>query len=134
MSVFDRILKEVPEGLVLYTPVKRKRFVVKSIESKRERMVFLAGTTPIEVSKKCWNGVPDFLRGKGWVEIRPEHVVLDKLREGSFEKYLRENSLDDTTRESQGSYAVPLLKYLDIVEVNPSPPSRIRLKQSSTEK
>ena len=124
--VFDRILNEVPVGLVLRTPVQGKKF--KVVAKEPERLVFLAGITHIEVSKDCWNGVPDFLKGKGWVEIRAEHVVLEKLREGSFERYLREHSVNDKSRESQACYVVPLLEHIGIVEIDPSPPSRVRLK------
>lgn len=123
--MFDRILKEVPVGLVLYTPVKRKPFRVERKES--ERLVFLAGITKIEVSKDCWNGIPDFLRGKGWVEIGAKHEVLEKLSVGTLERYLRKNSVNDKSRESQGSYAAPLLEHLKIVEVQHKRPSKVRL-------
>jgi hypothetical protein len=132
LSVFDRILKKVREGLVLYTPVQEKEFKVKSVEP--ERIVFLAGITPIEVSKNCWNGIPNFLKGKGWVRIGAEHVVLEKLPIGTLERYLRENSVSDKSRESQGCYVAPLLEYLNIVEVYHGIPSKVRLKTSSTEK
>jgi hypothetical protein len=63
------------------------------------------------------------------VEISPEHVVLEKLRDGSFEKYLREHSITDKSKESQVAIAVPFLEYLGIVEVNPQKPSKLRLKK-----
>lgn len=124
--VFDRILKEIPEGLVLYTPVQRKQFKVKSKEP--ERLVFFTGKTNIEVSKACWNGIPDFLRGKGWVEIKAKHEDLDKLEEGTLERFLREHSIHDKSKESQGCYVAPLLEHLNIVEIYHGRPSKVRLK------
>lgn len=125
MTIFDRILKEVRVGFVLYTPVQEKQFEVKAVEP--ERLVFFTGQTRIEVSKNCWNGVPNFLRGKGWVRIGAEHVVLEKLPIGSLERYLRENSINDKSKESQGSYVAPLLEHLKIVEVRRKRPSAVRL-------
>jgi hypothetical protein len=52
--VFDRILKEIPEGLVLYTPVQRKQFKVKSKEP--ERLVFFTGKTNIGFQKLVGTG------------------------------------------------------------------------------
>jgi hypothetical protein len=128
MSVFERIVKEIPEELVLHTPVQRKPFKVKSVEPERERLVFFVGKTNIEVSKTCWNGIPDFLRGKGWVEIRAKHEGLEKLDEGTLERYLREHSIHDKSRESQGCYVASLLEHLNIVEVDHRRPSKLRLK------
>ena len=107
LTVFDRILKQVPEGLVLYTPVQEKPFKVE--RKGPDRLVFLTGITNIEVSKDCWNGIPDFLICKGWVKIGAKHVVLKKLSAGTLERYLRENSFNDKSRESQGSYVTPCL-------------------------
>lgn len=125
LSLFDRILKEVPVGLVLYTPVQRKPFSVKCKEP--DRIVFLVKKTKIEVSKDCWNGIPDFLRGKGWVKIGAKHEVLEKLSTGTLERYLRENSVNDKSRASQGSYVAPLLEHLKIVEVRHEKYSAVRL-------
>lgn len=83
MTLFERIQKEIPDGLVLKTPVVGKRFKVKSIES--ERLVFFVGTkTKIKVSKACWNGIPDFLKGKDWVKIGAKHGVTTKVEEGTL--------------------------------------------------
>ena len=124
--MFDRIQKEIPKGLLLYTPVLRSKFEVKSIEP--ERLVFLAGKTNIEVSRTCWNGITDFLEGKDWVRIGALHDTLEKIPEGTLERYLRENSSKDKSKESQASYVASLLEHLGIAEVHHGRPSQIRLK------
>jgi hypothetical protein len=126
MSVFERIQKEIHEGLILYTPVQRREFVVKRVEV--DRLVFFVGKTNIEVSKDCWNGIPNFLKDKDWVTIGALHETLDKIPSGTLERYLRENSTNDKSKESQGCYVVSLLEHLKIVEVYHGRPSQIRLK------
>ncbi|MCW4035400.1 MAG: hypothetical protein NWF03_08565 [Candidatus Bathyarchaeota archaeon] len=125
MNLFDRILDEVPVGLELYTPVRRKPFRVERKEP--ERLVFLVKRTKIVVSKDCWNGIPDFLRSRGWVPIGAKHEVLENLSHGTLERYLREISVKDTRRESQGCYVVPLLEHLKIVEVRYNKRSEVKL-------
>ena len=125
MSLFDKILKEVPVGLELYTPVRRKPFRVEHKEY--ERLVFVVKNTKIEVSKDCWNGIPEFLKGRGWVPIGAKHEVLENLSHGTLERYLRENSVKDKSKASQGCYVVPLLEHLKIVEVRYNRRSEVKL-------
>lgn len=125
LDVFDKILSKVPEGLVLYTPVLNRPFIVERKDSAQ--LVFLTGKTNIEVSRKCWNKIPAFLRGKGWVKIGAKHAVLKKLPEGTLERFLRENSFSDKSKGSQGCYVAPLLEYLGIVAVRHSRPSAVKL-------
>ena len=124
MSIFNKILSEVPDDLVLYTPVNRKPFQV--LRKEQNKIIFLVQKTKIAVSKDCLNGIPNFLKNKGWVKIGAKHVVLKKLPKGTLERYLRENSATKK-RSSQGSYVVPLLEYLNIVQVIHKKPSAVKL-------
>ena len=124
MSVFERITKEMRSGMVLYTPVRRKQFIVDSIDA--EKLVFRVGTkTPIRIPKVCWDDIPNFLRGRGWVEIRPKHDVAPR---GSFGEYLDTFWEEGKTHASAAEYVVPVLEHLGIVEVDHSAPSKVRLK------
>lgn len=125
MSVFERITREIHNGLVLYTPVQRKLFTVKSVEP--DRLVFLVGKTDIKVSRACWNGIPNFLKGNDWVKIGAKHEVTVKVEIGTLERYLRECSISKS-KQSQGSYVASLLEHIKIVEVDHGRPSRVRLK------
>jgi hypothetical protein len=128
MSVFERILKEIHEGQILYTPVRNKAFTVKSL--KTEKIVFTVGKkkTKIIVPKDCWNGIPIFLNGKDWVKIGAKHESTEHVLFGTLERCLDE--CPDKNSESAGSYVASVLEYLKIVEVDPKRPSKIRLLKS----
>ena len=111
--------------MVLYTPVQHNSFKVKSVDDKE--VVFFVRKTNIEVSKQCWNGIPNFLKNKGWVLIGANHIASTKLDEGTLEKYLRYYTTSKS-KHSQASYVAPLLEYLKIVDVDHNRPSKIKLK------
>ena len=125
MSVFDKILKGIKEGMVLYTPVQRKQFRVHSVDDKK--LVFFVGTkTKIEVPRACWDGIPSFLKGRDWVKIGAKHESTEKVLPGSLERYL--DGCPNKTSASAAEYVAPVLEYLNIVEVDNSRPSKIRLR------
>jgi len=127
MSVFERIAEEIDSGMILYTPVRRARFTVDSVDAENGMVVFFVGTkTRIKIPKACWDGVSSFLRGKDWVEIGARH---DTAPLGTFEEYLDRFWKQGKTHASAASYVVPVLEHLGIAEVDHGIPSRIRLKQ-----
>lgn len=82
--------------------------------------------TEIKVSKTCWNGIPDFLKGKEWVKIGAKHEVSASVDDFTLEKYLRKCT-SSKSKQSQGIYVASLLEYLKVVEVDHSRPSKVRL-------
>lgn len=107
--------------MVLHTPIKRKQFTVKSVET--DRIVFSVGSgLTISVPKACWDGIPNFLRDKGWVEAKPRHQVAER---GTLEEYL--DRCLPKRHASWGSYVVPILERLGIVEVYRQRPFRVKL-------
>ena len=83
MSEFERIMKEMHSGLVLYTPVKKVLFRIDSIDP--EKLVFSVGAkTTIPIPRRCFDGIPQFLRGKGWVKIGPGYNVAQPDFAGVF--------------------------------------------------
>jgi hypothetical protein len=69
MSVFDRILKEISDGMKLYTPVERVEFEIKLVQN--DKVVFSVGAKPtlIPIPKAIWNDIPDFLGDHKWKKI-----------------------------------------------------------------
>jgi hypothetical protein len=125
MSVFDRIKRDIRSGMVLYTPVERSRFTVDTVDT--EKVVFRVGKTEarIAVPKACWDGIPNFLRGKDWVRIGARH---EKAQRGTFEEYLDTHQKPHQhSHPSWASYVVPVLEHLKIVEVGHHRPSKVRL-------
>lgn len=122
MSVFEKVTREIHSGMVLYTPVRRARFTIYSFD--KERVVFFVGSkTRIIIPRACWDGIPNFLKGKDWVKIGAKHDIAPV---GSFEEYL--DTCEGKSHASGASYVVPVLEHLEIVEVNHRRPSQIRLK------
>lgn len=111
MSIFDRIKREIRSPMVMYTPSKKARFTVHPVEN--EVVPFTVGSgVRIKVPKTCWDEMPNYLRGKGWVEIGQRHGIAPK---GSFEEHL-DGYLP--SHPSWASYVVPVLDHLKIVEVD----------------
>jgi hypothetical protein len=79
---------------------------------------------PIIIPAACLNGIPTFLKGKGWVEIGATHQPPPPPR-GSLDEYLQ----DFTGNISAASYVVPILERITIVQVERTTPSKVRLIQ-----
>jgi len=124
MSVFDRVTKEIRVGMTLLTPVRNAPFTIDSIDA--EHVVFFVGAkTRIKIPRACWDGIPNFLRGKGWVKIGAKHDVAPR---GTFEEYLDQYWSEGKSHASRASYVVPVLEHLGIVEVDHCRPSKVKLK------
>ena len=125
MSIFKKIAGEIHSGMVMYTPVRRAQFTVDSVDMEKEMIVFSVGAkTRIKIPRACWDGIPNFLRGKDWVKIGSRH---DTAPIGTFEEYLDQWWSEGKSHASGASYVVPVLEYLKIVEVDHSIPSKVRL-------
>lgn len=83
-----------------------------------------ASKSSIFIPETCLNGIPDFLRGKGWVEIGATHQPPPPPK-GSLDEYLQ----DFTGNISVASYVVPILERIKLVQVDRTSPSRVRLIQ-----
>lgn len=119
MRVIKRIMDQILPGTVLKTPSERSSFRVESIDSGGVMMRVGAGW-PIYVPKDCWEGIPDFLRGRGWVLVGATHGTPPR---GSLDDYLQRF----THGTSSASYVVPILERILLVQVKRSKPSQIRL-------
>jgi len=57
MLVFERILKEIHNGMILLTPVMRKPFKIQSV--KPDKLVFFVGCkTLIPIPRAMWDDIP----------------------------------------------------------------------------
>ena len=129
MSVFNRILKEIPNETELYTPVQKKPFKVL-VDAEKEIVHLLARKTIIFIPREDWNGIPDYLNGEGigdgWFPIGTKH---GKAKEGTLQWHSDQFFSLDKTHSADACYLASVLKHLDIVEINPNKPSRVRLKK-----
>ena len=129
MSVFNRILTEIPNETELYTPVQKKPFKVL-VDAEKEIVHLLARKTIIFIPREDWNGIPDYLNGEGigdgWFPIGAKH---GKATEGTLQWHSDQFFSLDKTHSADACYLASVLKHLDIVEINPNKPSRVRLKE-----
>lgn len=116
------IMSKLAEGTQLETPSKRRPFKILRIDSSGVVVEVGASKTPIPIPANCLNGIPDFLRGKGWVEIGATHQPPAPPR-GSLDEYLQ----DYTRNISVASYVVPILERILLVEVDRTSPAKVRL-------
>lgn len=117
MSVMTRINKKIPSlPHSLKTPTG-KQYKITHIDS--EKVLIEAGRTPctIKIPVSTLEEAPNFLRGKGWINIGP---VQEKSDEPSL----------NTIARSRAPYVAPLLELAKIAEIDRSRPAKIRLKPS----
>ena len=119
MRIVKRIVDQILPGTVLKTPSRHSSFRVESVDSGGVMLRVGAGW-PICVPKDCWEGIPDFLRGRGWVLIGATH---GDPPHGSLDDYLQKF----THGTSAASYVVPILERILLVQVDKGKPGKIRL-------
>jgi hypothetical protein len=121
MSIMLKLIQKIPEGTVYKTPSRKKEFTIDKVYEKGVSVLVGQTETPITIPSSCFEGVPKFLREKGWIRIGAVH---DVPFEGSFESYVQ----SFTHGTSASSYVVPILEKIGIIEVDRKRPSKIRLK------
>lgn len=119
MQVVDKIRSNVPPQTVLRTPSGRVSFEVERVGSEGVKLRVGTGWA-IFVPKACWEGIPEFLRGRGWVLIGATHGNPPR---GSLDDYLQKY----THGTSVASYVVPILERILLVQVDAGKPGKIRL-------
>lgn len=113
----------------MYTPSKTKKRARFEVESTDDPVTFRVGKTKgrIRVPKSCLNGIPAFLRGKGWVRSGSMH---EDAIEGTFEDYLDKHK--GKRGGSLASYVVPILQEAGIIEIQYGKHLKVKLLENST--
>lgn len=124
MSVFERILQEIPNGKILYTPVERISFKIESVKS--DKLVFFVGNkTRIPILKPIWNDIPNFLRDQGWVRIGAKYGTAPRR---SLQEFIDKHPSRGQQHSSDANYVASVLEHLKIAEVKHYRPSKVKLK------
>jgi hypothetical protein len=124
MSLFDRVRKEIPAGTVFLTPVKRCR---NRIDYENDNVVFFKDTNKKPFSKTprvCWDGIPEFLKNKGWVKIGANYGTA---QQGSLQEYIDRFHSQGKTHSSEANDIASILERLGIIEIDRNRPAKIRL-------
>lgn len=118
MKVMSQLMGKMNPGQLLYTPIQKKKFKIHSIYPSGITLILgKKWKTPIPAA--CWDGIPGYLKGKGWVEIGAIHGIS---KPGTLENYI-----DRFIPRSAGNYVASILEYAGIVEIERSLPSKVRL-------
>lgn len=119
--VESAIRRTIREGETLESVSQRKPFVVGELRS--DALVLLLGESRSRTVLRweAFEAVPDFLRGKGWVELGSKHSV--DVDEASFDGFMRRHIY-----RSVGSYVPAVLERAGIVEVSRKRPAAVRLR------
>lgn len=121
MTVMETLLSKLVPGTVLNTPAMGRKFLVESVSPGGVTLVLGKGwRTPIPA--ECWNGIPQLLRGKDWVEIGAVH---GESKLGTLEHYV-----DGFIPRSAGNYVAAALERVGIVEIDRQRPCKVRLISS----
>lgn len=116
----EKIISKLYVGQKIETPTRRSTFTIDKVNRECIKIKVGIGGWPITIPDSCFEGVPNFLRGKGWIKIGARHGVPDK---GTFDEYVQ----GFTNKTSAASYVAPILEIAEIVEIDRRVPNRIKL-------
>ena len=117
------VRRTITKDEILYTPAKPAPFEVKTIDGKGIVLLLGEKKTPTKISWECLEGIPAFLRGKDWVEIRM--TFNTKSAPNTFDEYMKK-----CVRRATANYIAVVLEKAGIVEIDRKRPLRIRLNPS----
>ncbi|GMV85084.1 MAG: hypothetical protein AMXMBFR80_09410 [Dehalococcoidia bacterium] len=115
------IRKAVHEGDVLGSVPRKAPFRVAALRSDALVLALGEQATLTPIPWEALEGVPAFLRGRGWVGIGARHSkdVDAELFDGYLQQFVR---------RSVGSYVPAVLERADIVEVDRKRPAAVKLR------
>ncbi|MCJ7491305.1 MAG: hypothetical protein MUP15_04020 [Dehalococcoidia bacterium] len=123
-TVEQRVRTHIKSAVTLRTFAKRAPFVVRDLDNAG--VILLLGTKRAytRLSWACLEGIPGFLRNKGWVTIGGSRRVEGDP--GTLDEYLK-----SWIKRDIANYVTSLLAHAGIVDVDVGPPARVRLREES---
>ena len=124
MNVMRTLMGKLKDGDKLGTPVQNKEFIIEHISG--DQVILLIGNRrKTSIPAECLNGIPNFLKGKDWVEIGAIHDYACKP--GTLEQHINNSKPEKT---SIGNYVASILEHTEIVDIDRKPPSKVRLSNN----
>ncbi len=121
-TVMHALVATFTVEITLHTPdrSRHKAFVARPPTSTTGHVVLVVGSgKECRVHADCWNGIPDFLRGRGWVRIGATHSSSGNETLQSY--------LDGRADWYTASYVASVLVHAGIAEVDAGTPNKIML-------
>jgi len=119
MDEYFEISSRIPPGTILKTPSGRSEF--KWVHSDILRVILEVGKKKIwlTIPSSCFEKLPGFLRGKGWVRIGATHGVPSP---NTVDAFLQQY----TNGTSVASYVIPIFEKVNMIKVLRKQPMRVR--------
>ena len=116
-----QITRHITPGSILKTPSGRAEFEVYHIDSQRVVLSVGLSRTPLTIPAQCFEDIPKYLAGKGWVKLGATH---QKSNEDTLDTYIKQY----TKGTSAASYVAPILEKSNIAVIDRKKPAKIKLK------
>ncbi len=122
--VEQAIRAAIPPGERLRTPSQGAPFTVRSLD--RAGVVLLLGKqeTPTPISWPAWEGVAEFLRGRGW-------VLIGGVFDTKSDKETLDGHLKGYIKRATAGWVAAVLERAKVVQIDRGRPSKVRLLLSS---
>jgi hypothetical protein len=118
-SVEAAIRSSVRQGEVLPTPTGTAAFVVDQLDAEGLSLLFGPKKTRTLLSWRCLEGVPGYLRGRGWVLVGANRDVnSDYGLDGYLKRWIKRQT---------ANYVAVVLERAGIVELDRERPAQVRL-------
>ena len=119
VSVEAAIRSSVRQGEVLPTPTGTATFVVDQLDVEGLSLLFGPKKTRTLLTWRCLEGVPGFLRGRGWVLVGANRDVnSDQGLDGYLKGWIKRQT---------ANYVAVVLERAGIVELDRERPAQVRL-------
>ena len=113
------IRAHIDPGAALPTPTGRATFIVEEIGPTALVLLFGPKRTRTAFSWSCLEGIPDFLRTRGWTRIGANRDVQGDQQ--AFDGYLKRH-----VKRQTADYIAVVLERAGLVELDRERPARIR--------
>ncbi|MGI5499502.1 hypothetical protein [Lentzea sp. CA-135723] len=116
------IRAQIPPGTRLPTPSGRATFVVHELGASELVLLFGPKQNRTTFTWACLEGLMDFLRKRDWIRIGANRDVHgdQAALDGYLKRYVKRQT---------ANYVAVVLEHAGLVELDPAPPARVRLRQ-----
>jgi hypothetical protein len=119
ISVEDAIRSSIQPGEVLPTPTGTATFVVDQLDTDGLSLLFGPKKTRTTVSWRCLEGIPAYLRGRGWVAVGANRDLdNDRGLDGYLKRWIKRQT---------ANYVAVVLERAGVLDLDRQRPARIRL-------
>lgn len=119
MSVEEAIRSSVRPGELLPTPTGTATFAVHQLDAAGLSLLFGPKETRTLLPWRCLEGIPEYLRGQGWIPVGANRDInSDRGLDGYLKSWIPRQT---------ANYVAVVLERAGVVELDRERPARVRL-------